>query len=62
VIYFSEYPQNGAYCIVWEGYGGHVVKESEDLYSAYYHGSLIGTEESLDLARALVVQTSGENL
>jgi hypothetical protein len=59
VIYFSEYPQNGAYCIVWEGYGGHVVQTGIGEYSAYYGTRFLGSEDSLEMARYLVVIEAG---
>lgn len=55
---FSDYPQNGGYLIAWEGYGGHVIKISENEYRAYYGSRFLGSEDNLWLARSLVLVES----
>lgn len=57
---YSEHPQNGGYIdIVWEGYGGHIIKNADNLFVAYYKGEEIGGADSLELARMLVVVEAG---
>jgi hypothetical protein len=52
---YSCYPQNGAFPVVWEGNGGHVIKTGVNEYAAYYGSRFLGSENSLELARWLVV-------
>lgn len=59
---YSEYPQSGAYKnigIVWEGYGGHIEKTAPGEYSAFYNYIYLGSESTLGLARALIIEVAG---
>ncbi len=57
---YSNHPQNGGYINrEWEGLGGWIVKEADDLFVAYYMGEEIGSANTFDLAKMLIENEAG---